>query len=549
MPRTTPSSPDVFATFGDLLRYLRRRARLSQRELAIEVGYSEAYISRLEANQRPPDISTLLALFVPALDLEDQPELAARLIELGTAARGERPPRSVTVTHTSQQTSSAVLGEVEAIPLPPSCEVLRLESLARLREQLSAERGVAICALAGMGKTTLAAALAREQAIARPVFWLTLTAGITTAVDTLVRQLALFLLAHGQEQIVALLQRANSGTPAPLDQQIELIGRCLARLAEQHGGSRAGRYTGLPLLCLDNVHLVQDDPAVMQLLRHLAAATPASLLLTSRAAVPLAGVVSVKLRGMGSDEGAELIERLGGALEPALVERLLEKTDGSPMLLRLALGQLREQQITPASLIAHLEQVSEVSAYLLETTLQNRFPAAQYLLTLLAVFRRPVDLYDDSLLDLIHLSNGGAHDLAAGIAELQRHYLIEQPARAALHRLVRDQVYASLGADLQRKRELHLIAAQWLEQQAGDVVEAAYHYGRANQPARGADLLDEQLNQVIDRGQALSAADVASELLAQARRRRGESAELVRRLLAIRGALLVDTLRAEEAEA
>lgn len=40
--------PEQFTQFGDLLRFLRIRAGMNQRELAIAVGYSEAQISRLE---------------------------------------------------------------------------------------------------------------------------------------------------------------------------------------------------------------------------------------------------------------------------------------------------------------------------------------------------------------------------------------------------------------------------------------------------------------------------------------------------------------------
>ena len=549
MAGATTSAPSSFATFGELLRYLRRRARLSQRELAIEVGYSEAYISRLEANQRPPDTSTLLALFVPALDLEDQPELAARLLELGTAARGERLPRSVTLVTTSRQTTIEEIGEIEAIPLPPACEVLRPHSLARLRERLSTERGVAICAMAGLGKTTLAAALAREQSVTRPVFWLTLTAGITATVDTLMRQLALFLLAHGQDHVAPVLNRSDSASaPLSLDQQIALVGAALARLADQRGGSRAGRYTGLPLLCFDNVHLVQNDAAVIQVLRHLIAATPATMLLTSREAVPLANITSLQLRGLEREEALELIERLGGSLDQSFAERLLDKTGGSPMLLRLALGQLHEQPTAPADFIAHLEQEPQVASYLLETTLQRLSPAAHSVLTLLSIFRHPINLYDDSLLELLGSASDGAPDMAAGVAELQRRYLIERPAQAALHRLVRDHGYAALSTELRRKRELHRVAATWYEA-VSDTVEAAYHYAHANELALAVDALDDQIDPVIARGQALSAADVVDELLALVRRRRGDNADLLRRLLSIRGALLVNTLRAAEAEA
>src|SRR5438876_2383651 len=91
MSHTVAFSLSSFATFGELLRYLRRRARLQQRDLAIAVGYSEGQICRLEQNQRLPDLPTLAARFVPALDLGGEPELAARLLELAFAARKTEP--------------------------------------------------------------------------------------------------------------------------------------------------------------------------------------------------------------------------------------------------------------------------------------------------------------------------------------------------------------------------------------------------------------------------------------------------------------------------
>ena len=48
MPTAIPAvTLDRLATFGDLLRFLRRRAGLTQLELAADVGYSDAQISRL----------------------------------------------------------------------------------------------------------------------------------------------------------------------------------------------------------------------------------------------------------------------------------------------------------------------------------------------------------------------------------------------------------------------------------------------------------------------------------------------------------------------
>ncbi len=56
------------------------------------VGYSEAQISRLEQNQRLPDLTTLQALFIPALHLENEPELTDRFLALAKSTRlGDAP--------------------------------------------------------------------------------------------------------------------------------------------------------------------------------------------------------------------------------------------------------------------------------------------------------------------------------------------------------------------------------------------------------------------------------------------------------------------------
>src|SRR5215510_10593016 len=75
-----------FTTFGTFLRYLRRRARLTQRELGIAVGYSTPQISLLENGHRLPDLATVAALFVPALDVQHEPELVNRLLLFAAVA-------------------------------------------------------------------------------------------------------------------------------------------------------------------------------------------------------------------------------------------------------------------------------------------------------------------------------------------------------------------------------------------------------------------------------------------------------------------------------
>src|SRR5688572_11811242 len=81
-----------FTTFGDLLKFLRRRAGLTQRELSIAVGYSTAQICRLEQNQRLPDLATLTARFVPELGLEAEPAVVNQLVDLASTVRRENAP-------------------------------------------------------------------------------------------------------------------------------------------------------------------------------------------------------------------------------------------------------------------------------------------------------------------------------------------------------------------------------------------------------------------------------------------------------------------------
>src|SRR5438045_1769493 len=80
--------PDFF-TFGEFIKYLRRRAQVTQSELAIACGYDTSHISRLESNQRLPDQATILALFVPALGLQDEPIIVERLLALAAAAHAQ----------------------------------------------------------------------------------------------------------------------------------------------------------------------------------------------------------------------------------------------------------------------------------------------------------------------------------------------------------------------------------------------------------------------------------------------------------------------------
>ncbi len=156
------STLESFASFGALLLYLRRRARLRQRDLAEAVGYSEAQIGRLEHNQRLPDIATVLAHFIPALGLTNEPELAAQLVALAHTARLNDPALGTEATAGAQGNTYNLGANTDAfaehLPQPGTPLVGRsaeLEQLRRLLEQPD-DRCITCTGVGGVGKTRLA---------------------------------------------------------------------------------------------------------------------------------------------------------------------------------------------------------------------------------------------------------------------------------------------------------------------------------------------------------------------------------------------------------
>ena len=153
--------PVTFTTFGELLRYLRERANLSQRELAQRVGYHYSYISRLEKNERILNASILQKLFIPALKLENDPKSTAHLLELAAANFNE----PAVINDSDQQ---PVKSPTLSVGLPVSLTPLlgrEAESAALFQILLNEEARLAtVIGPPGVGKTRLALHIAEQLA-------------------------------------------------------------------------------------------------------------------------------------------------------------------------------------------------------------------------------------------------------------------------------------------------------------------------------------------------------------------------------------------------
>ena len=517
---------ETFTTFGGLLHFLRRRARLTQRELAIAANYSEAHVSRLEGGQRIPDMTTLIALIIPALDLDDDPSAAARLIELAADMRGESVVGK-TVTLTSQRERQDLeTWTLESIPALPVVYVER-EQTMRLRDQLKRERCVAVSGWAGVGKTTLVAAVAQSMSAVQPIFWLSM-AGEATPVDLIIRQLAIFLATLGDEHVLILTEKTPDGEASlPFERQVMILRAALQRHAA--------------LLCFDNVHTVQNDQHIRHALEQFAQHTMVAIVLISREHLTMHGYSPFSVAGFNHADGQRLLEQLAIQLEPDHAVRLIDHTSGNPTLIRLAAGQLHEQ--FDSQLLDELAHEPHVAAYLVDQTLNHLSSDAQKLAELLACLDMSVDLSDKTLTALA-FGVDGRYDWRGATNELVRLHVIEHPSRASLPPLICDHVYAGLH-DATRRAALHRAVAQWLEGNSINPVAAAEHYFKANDISAANDMIFSSMNEIIERGQALNAVALVDQLMPIVRR---NQPDMIVPLLQQRGELLMNTDRAEEAE-
>lgn len=248
------------ATFGDLLRQLRRRAGMTQADLAAAVGFSEAQISRLEKNLRLPNLEVIATIFVAALGLQEEPQQALRLVELAALARGEKPPTGLTI---QRQVRPLVVEAIHAapghLPIPPTSLVGRERDLDLISKRIAGHSGrlFTVTGPPGVGKTRLALALASGlQALYADGAYFVPLAALQDA-----EQLPTVL--------VSTLGLTDQATKPPRTRLIEFL-----------------RHKEL-LLVLDNFE--QISPAATFVAELLAACGQLHILVTSRSALKLRG--------------------------------------------------------------------------------------------------------------------------------------------------------------------------------------------------------------------------------------------------------------------
>lgn len=322
-------------TFGELLQQLRRRAGMTQSDLALAVNYSVSYISNLEKNQRLPTVTTILERFVSALGLLEEPQTALRLLELAAAVRGERLPPSIhqhfgdhrqaggeerTATHTLPQPLLPILGREQDIQT--ICNRLLTHS----------GRLLTLIGPPGIGKTTLALGVAARLQPSFPdgIYFVPLVAVTEPAIA---EQILMSSLG---------LTESSHANKAPKTRLIEHLRRRKV------------------LLLLDNLEQLL---ALVPLLRDLLQACPhLRLLITSRAALRLRVEQRFRVTPLSVTDAVALFVQHAQAVEltfaltpnnALVVEELCQRLDCLPLAIELVAARI--DLFSPAALLARIQ--------------------------------------------------------------------------------------------------------------------------------------------------------------------------------------------------
>jgi len=401
----------------------------------------------------------------------------------------ERPSSIEVVFEDGGEPTSTQLPVPEP-PRPPETAqfVGREMELKSYAAALSASGIASITGAAGVGKTTLAAQLARQIATPDKFFWHRCYP--ERDANEITWKLAEFLGWRGQRTMWDYLNSKNQSNSLPpqstlLDSIFELI-----------------RHKGL-VLCLDDFHHWFNDDnqsEVVNRLVTLAHAQEIALIVTSRQALSLDDPSTETLAGLNLEDTQVFLSTREVQIEERLLNMLYQRTEGNAELLTLAVQAL-ERTNDAETLIEQLVYTEKVEQFLLteiDSDLADGEKVVMSGVSALLGYPGTAEAIEEVL---------DADNVRRPLVHLVNRYLLERfrddeekTFTYSQHAIVQSFYYDLLGQ--RRRRQMHRRAGEYYEHETADVFRAALHYQHGQEHEKAAKLATKDVFGVIYRGSA-----------------------------------------------
>lgn len=344
-----------------------------------------------------------------------------------------------------------------------------------------------ISGMAGVGKTALAAVLARNLVRPENIFWHTFHKG--EGVESIIWRLAGFLETHGQESLWHMLQ-TTSQTGGQLPPPDLLLDFLIQQLREQ-------RY----ILCFDDFHHVDEDPHLQQLVERiqpLLTEETLRIIVTTRKSPNFAKELNfAALKGLDDHDVRHLLAASNVIVEDALALRLHHTTGGNPELLTLAIDLL---QGTPnaADLIQNLVIKNDIEDFLMDQIEKNLSRKERAVMGAIAVLQG----YPGSQATISAILDG--RRVRRTLRDLSDRFLLTV-TRTANRRLYSQhaivEAFFYKGLNKKKRRRIHRRAGEHYQNIESDHLLAARHFFLSGNFITAADLVTTNVLILINKGE------------------------------------------------